>query len=247
MADSETMPPPPPKDDGPGLFEDLVDIIASPAKVFERRAKTGSAAAFFFVTIAFAAILYSGKSVMEPIMDAQLAKSQAAAVAANPSITPEQQASMLAVGRKFAVVAMIVGVPIALLFLGLFIWIVGKALGATLTYGAGLMIASFSYVPRILSGVITDVQGLLMSDTSALTNPAQLSIGPARFFDPVTTNAALLAILSRADVFLLWTTVLIGVGYIAAGKLSKEKAIAGAVILWVLGGLMPIWGAIRSG
>ena len=241
------IPPPPPKVEGPGLFEDLVDIFTSPATVFARRAKSGGGAIFFFVTIALGAIFYSGKSVMEPIMDAQMSKAQAQALKQNPNISPEQMASMQSIGRTMGTVALVVGVPIALLVLGLFVWLVGKGFGAQLTFASSMMIASFSYVPRIIGGVITDVHGLMMTDTSHLVNVSQLSIGPARFFDPVTTNPAMLAALTRVDLITIWVAVLIGIGYVAAGKLAKDKAIAAAAILWLLGSVFPLWGAIRGG
>lgn len=241
------IPPPPPRPDEPGIFEDLVDIFASPAKVFARRAKTGSAAAFFIVAIALGAILYSGKNVMEPIMDAQMAKATAAAQKANPNITADQLESMKSIARTFGTVSLVAGAPIVLFVLGLFVWAVGKTFGAAVTFASGMMIASFAYVPRIIGGVITDVQGLLMSDVSQLTNPAQLSFGPARFFDPVTTNQALLVVMTRFDLLTIWVTVLIGIGYAAAGKLTREKAITAALVLWVLGAVFPLWGALRGG
>ncbi len=247
MADSGTIPPPPPKVEGPGLFDDLLEIFTSPAKVFARRATSGGGAIFFFVVIALGAILYSGKSVMEPIMDAQMARAQAQAMKNNPNITAEQLQAGQAMQKKLMPVFMVLGVPIALLGLGLIVWLVGKAFGATLTFGASIMVASFAYVPRIIGGVITDIHGLMLSDTSHLVNPAQLSLSPARFMDPVASNQVLLAALARVDLITIWVTVLIGIGYAAAGKLGKEKAIAAAVVIWLLGGIFPIWGAISGG
>jgi hypothetical protein len=241
------IPPPPPKPDEPGVLEDLVDIFASPAKVFARRAKSGSAAAFFIVAIALAAVIYSGKNVMEPIMDAQMSKAQAAAQKANPNITAEQLQAMQSIGRTMGTVSLVAGAPVALFFLGLFVWAVGKAFGAAITFSSGMMIASFAYVPRIIGGIITDVQGLMMSDVSHLVNPSQLSFGPARFFDPVATNQVLLAVLTRFDLLTIWVTVLIGVGYAAAGKLSRERATIAAVVMWLVGSIFPLWGALRGG
>lgn len=246
MTDPAAMPPAPPKAEGPGLFEDLIEIFATPAKVFARRARTGSAGAFFVVAIACAAVLYSGKSVMEPIMDAQMAKGIAAAQKANPSLTTEQLQSGIAMQKKFAPVIVILSVPIIILFLGLIIWIVGKTMGAAVTFASSVMIASFAYVPRIVGGVIVDIQGLLMSDTSTLTNPSQIGFSPARFLDPNTANAGMLGLLMRFDLMTIWVTVLIGVGFAAAGKLPRGKAAAAATIIWVLGSLFPIWGALRG-
>ncbi len=79
------------------------------------------------------------------------------------------------------------------------------------------------------------------------TNLSQLSLGPARFLDPDATGAAMLAVLTRLDVITIWVTVLLAVGLYSAGKLTKEKAITAGVLLWVLGTLFPLWGAIRQG
>lgn len=241
------MPPAPAPADQPGLVEDFVDIFVSPAKVFARRAKEGGATAFFVVAVALAAILYSGKNVMEPIMEAQTSKAMAAAQAKNPSLTAEQMQAGIAMQKKLMPVFMIVGAPITLLAVGLLVWVVGKPFGAAITFGSSMMIASFAYVPRIIGGVFTDVQGLLMNDLSTLTNPSQVGLSPARFLDPATTNASVLALLMRFDLMTIWVTVLVGIAYASAGKLPKGKATAAAVVLWLVGTLFPLWGALRSG
>jgi len=217
------------------------------ASVFARRAKTGGAAAFWIVAIALSAIVYSGKNVMEPIMEAQFNKSVATMQKANPNVTAEQIAGMKKFATSAGTVSLVVGAPIALLLVGLLVWVVGKPMGAQVTVGSSVMIASYSYIPRLLAGVVTDVQGLMMSDLSKLTNPSQLSIGPARFFDPDATNALLLALLTRLDLVTLWVTILLAVGLYSAGKLSKEKAITAGIVLWLIGGLLPLWSAFRQG
>ena len=233
--------------DAPGLVEDFIDIFVSPARVFARRAKEGGTAAFFIVAIALTGVLYSGKSVMEPIMEAQMSKGMAAAQKANPQMTNEQLETGKAFQRKLMPIFMVIGAPLALFFVGVLVWVVGKPFGAAITFGSSMMIAAYGYVPRVVAALITDVQGLLMSDTSRLTNPSQLSIGPARFLDPDTTNALLLALTLRLDLVTIWVTILLAVGLYSAGKLTKEKAIAAGITLWVVGSLFPLWGAWRQG
>lgn len=245
MTDS-MIPPPPPKPDEPGVFEDLVDVFIAPVKVFARRAKGGGGAAFFLIAIALAAVLYTGKGVMEPIMDAQFDKSRETMMKNNPNITAEQLDSMRSTTKKFGTFILVVGAPLALFFLGLFLWIVGKIFGAAITFGTAMVFSSLAYAPRIIGGVITDVQGLMMSDTSVLRDPAQLSFGPARFLDAATTSPVLLALATRLDLITIWVTVLIGVAYYAGGKLTKGKAAAAAITLWILGGFFPLLGAMRQ-
>ncbi|MCX5756890.1 MAG: YIP1 family protein [Gemmatimonadetes bacterium] len=232
--------------DAPGVLEDFIDIFVSPAKVFARRAKEGGTAAFFIVAIALSGMLYTGKSVMEPIMEAQMSKGMAAAQKANPNMTNEQMEAAKGFQRKLMPVFMVIGAPIALVFVGVLTWMVGKPFGAAITFGSSMMIAAYGYVPRIVAAVITDVQGLLMNDTSRLTDAAQLSLGPARFFDPATTSPLTLALLLRLDVVTLWVTLLLAIGLYSAGKLTKEKTIAAGITLWVVGSLFPLWGAYRQ-
>ncbi len=247
MTDPSMMPPPPAKTDEPGVLDDLLEIFTSPAGVFARRAKGGGGLAFIVVSLLLGGLLYSGKNVMEPIMEAQMRKGMATAQAQNPQMTAEQIEAGIAMQKKLMPVFMVLGAPLALFGLGLIVWIVAKVFGAAVNFGFSMVIASLAYVPRIIGAVITDIQGLMMSDTSHLVNPSQLSIGPARFLDPATSSELVLAVATRFDLLTIWVTILVGVAYASGGKLDRNKAIAAAVTLWVLGGLFPLWGALRAG
>jgi hypothetical protein len=240
------IPPPPPKPDEPGVLEDLIDIFASPAKVFARRAKGGGAAMFFIVAIALGALGYTAKPVLDPVMEAQFQKGMAAAQKANPQMTAEQMQQGMEMQRKLFPVYYVMGPVFALLALGLCVWLVGKIFGAAVTFGSSMMIASMAWIPRIIGAVIVDIQALTASDTSTFRDMAQLSVGPARFFDPATASPVLLASLLRVDLLVIWSTILIAVGYAAAGKLEKGKAIGGAVVVWLIAGLFAVWGAARQ-
>lgn len=164
---------------------------------------------------------------------------------ANPQLTQEMMDKQRPMMQTFASISAVVGMPIALLILGLATWAVGKIFGGSLTAGTGLLIACYAWVPRVVAGVLTDIQGLAM-DTTKFTSQHQLSFSPARFFDPVTTSPALLAILGRLDVFTLWTTVLLAIGLVAAGKVAKEKQVLAGATMWLLGSLPALLQALRS-
>jgi hypothetical protein len=139
----------------------------------------------------------------------------------------------------------VIGVPISLLVLGLATWGVGKLFGGTLSYGTGLTIACYSWVPRVIAGILVDIQGLV-TDTSKLTSQYQLSLSPARFLDPASTSPALLALLGRVDLFTLWTTVLLAIGLVAAGKVAKDKQVLAGATMWAVGSLPALLQALRS-
>ena len=133
-----------PGPDSAGLFEDFIDIFVTPAKVFARRAKSGGGMAFLVVCIALAAVLYSGKNVMDPIMEAQMAKGMAAAQKANQNLTTEQLQAGMAFQRKLAPVFMVIGAPLA----G---WLIGIPLFGLKGWQALFLIEA---LPAVLFGLV---------------------------------------------------------------------------------------------
>ena len=226
-----------------GVVEDFVDIFASLAAVFARRAKAGAAVPYFVVAALLIVLFFVNRNIMGPIMEAEMQKGIEAATKANPQVTVEMVRKSMEVTFM---VGGIVGPPLALLVLGLIAFGVGRALGGTLSYGTALLIASFSWIPRVVESVLASVQGLAL-DTTKLTSHYQLQLGVARFLDPASTNVALLALVGRVDLITLWVTLLFALGLVHAGKVPKEKMILAGVVMWIVGSIFPVWGAIRAG
>jgi len=235
-----------PAPDKAGLFEDFIDIFVSPAKVFARRASSGGFIPFLIVAVLMAGLFFASRNVMEPIFDSEISRQIAAQAKANPQLAaPEAQEKMRSMMRVTFQWSTIVGAPILLLCLALVVWIVGKIFGATVTYGSSLMITSYSYVPRVLASVLTMVQ-LQVVDPNKISGLAGVSYSPARFLDPETTSQGLMQLAMRFDVFVLWTTVLLAIGLMSAGKLTKEKATLAGVTLFGLGLLGALWALIKG-
>lgn len=226
-------------------WEDYLDVFIAPAQVFRRRAdgKFGQA---LLVYLVLAIVLFFGtKTAMQPIMDAEVAKGMAAALKANPSLTPEQIEKGRAFASSFSALFIIVGLPITLLVLGAVVWIGAKAAGGTVSYAQGATIATFAMFPKLVEGISGAVQALLM-DEGSLTSRFSVSLGLGRFLDPATTNGMVLALLGRVDVFTLWITVLVGVGLKVMAKVSTAQAAFGAAVVWVIGALPTLWQAFRA-
>ena len=140
------------------------------------------------------------------------------------------------VGAEAGASSEFAGVPIAVLFVGLFTWGAGKLVGAKATLGAATVIATYSYFPRLLELLVSGAQVLLLPEEQ-ITGRASVSLGAARALDPDTASTALMAVLMRVDVFTLWVTFLIAVGLRVVGKVPMSKALVAAGVVWVLGGL----------
>jgi ABC-type transport system involved in cytochrome c biogenesis permease component len=55
-----------------------------------------------------------------------------------------------------------------------------------------------------------------------------------------------MALASRIDPFVIWITVLLAIGLHVVGKIPKQQAYISAAIVWVVGALPAVFGALRS-
>jgi hypothetical protein len=111
---------------------------------------------------------------------------------------------------------------------------------------AAIMIATYSEVPRLVQILVNAAQGLFMSPEK-LNGINAVSLSPARFMDPDQVSAVTIALASRVDLFTIWITVLLGIGIYVVGKVTKQQAVIIATIVWVIGALPAVLGALRGG
>ena len=108
------------------------------------------------------------------------------------------------------------------------------------------MSATYSEVPRIVQILVNAAQALVMSPEK-LNAINSVGLNLARFMDPDRASPAAIALASRVDLFTIWVTVLLGIGIYVVGKLTKQQAAIIAVIVWIIGALPAVFGALRSG
>jgi hypothetical protein len=123
--------------------------------------------------------------------------------------------------------------------LGSVSWLVGKLFDSKQTFQAALVVAAWAYMPRILGALINAIQGLLM-DPAKMTSLLAISLSPARFMDPESTNPILLQMAGRLDLITIWVTVLLAIGLVVTGKVTKGRAAVFGVIIWIVGSLPQI-------
>ena len=226
------------------LLDDFMDIFYAPSAVFARRANKSFWVPLLIVAVLIGVIYFANRDLIDPIMEAEFART----AAKNPQMqkmTAEQLAAARKFGGMFATVGAFIFTPITLLLLGVVIWVVGKFFDAAESLNAAIVVATFAYVPRVVEGIVSRVQGLFI-DTSNLDSRYSLSLGVGRFLDPDTTNPILLGLLGRIDVFTLWVTVLIAIGLAVTGRISRARAAIAAAVVWLVGALPTLAGALRG-
>lgn len=227
------------------IWEDFIDIFHSPSDVFARRENGNVWIPMLTVAVILTVLFYATKGVLQPVMDAEFQRGAAAAMRKNPQITEEQMASMRGFQEKFAGILILIFVPIGIFFNGLALWLIGKLMDATESLRTAVIVAAYAFVPRIVESLVNTVQALIL-DSSSMTSHYSLTLGIGRFLNPDTSSPFVLAILGRVDLFTIWATILLAIGLSVTGKIPRSRAAMAAAMVWLLGSLPALLGALRS-
>ena len=224
--------------------EDMFEIFYAPSAVFERRRGGEFGLPLIALAVIALVLLIATKGLMQPVFDVEMANSLAKSAA---KMTPEQLEATRNATASFSGWGTLVGVPIAYLvtpfILGGIAWLVAKVVGVKQTYAVAVMIATFADYPRLIEWVVSAIQMALMPNV-AVTARLSLSLGFGRFLDGAHPNI-MTALLGRVDLFTLWVTFLIGLGFMVTAKATKAQAATIAGIVWLAGALLPLWAALR--
>ena len=241
MTDTATEAPAPPA--RASLWEDFIDIFYAPREVYARRREAGFGVALLIVTLLMTALFFAAQGPLADAFAAEFRRGMAQAGAAGQQMTAEQMEGARRMGSIFGTASMLVFVPIGVVLIGLVLWGVGKLFGFVGTATMAMLVVTYAQFPRVLQTAAMLLQGLLFNPSSL----AGTSLGPARFLDPDTTSAVLMATLMRLDVFYIWSTALIAIGAQVVGRVPKAQSYLLAALVWVAGGLVPLVGALARG
>jgi hypothetical protein len=227
------------------VWEDFIDIFYAPSQVFARRAQGNFWIPLFVVTLTIGALFYLNSGVLQPMFDAEFDRGLAAAMRQNPRLTPETAEGFRQTIRRLAPIGTFVFVPIGICLTGTVVWLIGKLFEAKQPYRSAMVVAAYSFVPRILESVLAGLQGLLL-DPAKLDGRFRLSLGMGRFLDPNTTSPVVVALLGRVDLFTIWVTVLLAIGLSVTGGISRSRAFVAAPLIWTAGAIPVVLQALRQ-
>jgi hypothetical protein len=229
------------------MLEDFIDVFYTPSTVFARRENAGFWPYFFVLVIIAAVFTLASRGLMSAAMDGDFSRRMAEQMAKNPQITPEIVSAQRGFAETFGMIMMYLGMPMLLFFVGILVWAGAKVVGAKLTFARAMLVACIANIPRLVGALLTAIYGLMLSDTSSINGMTRLTYSPARFMDPDTTNAGMLAVLARFDLFTLWVTVLIGIGIAVIAKVPRARGFAAAALIWAVPTVIAAAGALFSG
>lgn len=226
------------------LWEDFIDIFASPAKVFRRREHGSWFIPLLIVTVAIAALAIASRGIMQGAMDAEFEKA-AAAMRQNPQMTEDVIEKMRGFTGLMFTAGLIVIMPVVIIVVGFMTWLVGKLFDSRQDLNAALVVAAYSQVPRVVAALLNMVQGLVLK-SEQLNSMAKFTFSPARFVDPSKVSPLVFQLLLRVDLFTIWVTVLLATGLYVTGRVSKQKAAMAGVVFFILGAIPQVLQGLRT-
>ena len=195
----------------------MLRVFYAPSETFEAVSEQRSAADWLVPTALVAAVV------------------TVAALLVLPIVTEVGQEAMQLQGKGAAQMATLIATPIAM-FIYLFITaalflVLGKLLGGLLSYGQALAIMAYA-------GLVTlPQQGIATLLISAKKTP-EVQMGLGLFLSEEALQSFGGRFLASIDPFLVWWTVLVGLGLSIVGKLDRNRAYIGAIVLsliWIAG------------
>lgn len=219
------------------IWDDFVDIFVAPKEVFARRANGSVAIPLLVLVVVITVLAVGTQSLLRPGLDGDIARQLARVAQTNPQLGAAQREQMQASAAKFAGVGFIfagVMMAIRVLILAFVLWIVSKLFDSAMSFNSAMIVTTYASFPLILAMVASALIAYFL-DPVSFTSLSMATPSLAHFLDPDTTNAKLIGLASRVDLFVVWVTVLMGVGTYVVGKISKANAAAVALIVWLLG------------
>jgi hypothetical protein len=214
------------------LWEDFIDIFYAPSSVFERRRNANPWPVILIVTGLLLLVTVLTFNSLQGVIEPTIRRAMEKSMAANPQFTQDMMDTAIRRSMKFAPWAP-VGTPIVMLIAALVVWLVGKIFGSKANYTQSLVIVAYACITLIVGALIGGIQALVL-DLTKLTNPLQLSLGPARFANLSTASPWTLGLLMTLDLISLWRLALVSVGLYVIGKTTKNGAWMFAVVSFLV-------------
>jgi Yip1 domain len=138
------------------------------------------------------------------------------------------------------------GFPVAILFFTviptLVLWVTFKVgFSAETTFGQAFAIGMYAGLPNIINAILGIISLFAGVNPEGFDSNNPVGTNLAYYLDPDTTNKFVRGMASSLDLIIIWTIVLLGIGYASTSKVKKSTAII-VVACWYLA-----WKLITSG
>ena len=231
----------------PSLWEDFIDVLYAPARVFERRRGRGFGAQLFILAVLFAIVAGATMSLTRPLMDRQM-DLQLAQMRKN-GMSDEQITGARSMTERLGPISAVGGPSIGLLIVipivAAVLLGIGRAAGASsLDYSAAGLISTYSMVPALVLALVGAAL-LLVIDAENLPLLQQMTVGPVLLLGR-DASPVLVALATRFGVAEIWSVFITAAGVRVLGKRTPGTAMGVAIASWALGTVVALLFGLRA-
>ncbi len=223
-------------------------VLFSPTRVFEaiRERPTWLLALVVLVLLGVVAGYVLGEKVdWEQVARDQLAQSsrQLSEEDVERAITVTE-----ALGSKMVFLGPLFGGPLVYLLMALLFWVSMKMLGGELTYKASFSTVLHGLMPSAVSALLTIPVILSRTELDMeQVNSGTLVASNVGAFAPEGTSNTMRSLLASIDIFSIWSIVLLSIGFAVVARVSRGKAAAAVITLWIVYILLKVGAAALQG
>jgi hypothetical protein len=243
---SSTTPPPAPAQ--PPLSEGarIINTFIAPSKTFtDLRRNAMWWAPWILISIFSIAFMFT---ISKQIGFEQIARNQIAHSARADQfdkLPADQQARQVQFSVTIFKVIAFANPAVVLLFsliVTVILWATFKVgFAADTTFGQAFAIGMYAGLPGIIGAILGIVSLFAGVNPEGFDINNPVATNAAYFLDPETTGKFIRGMASSLDVFVIWTIVLIGIGYSCTSKVKRSTAIIVVACMYL------VWKLITSG
>lgn len=226
----------------PNPFERIVGVLLSPGETFESIARRPDWIVPLLIIAIFS--IAGGVLIARHVDFAALGRE---AIEMNPQ-SSQMSSSQIDSGARFAGAMMkvtayaspVISILVFLIVAGVLL-ITCRLFAGEGDFRGAFAVTVYAWMPRLIKGILGTVVILTRKSLSIvdLQNPVMSNLG--FLFDP-KTNPLAFALASSVDAFVIWSVILLIIGFAAVTRLSRARA--GAVVIgwWVVVNLVALIG-----
>jgi len=213
----------------------LFKVLFSPAEVFEKVKKSPKV----FLPIIFLTLIVTGTTsyyayqMNAPvIMEKQLEMSGRAS-----QLSDEMKDKIIETQSKYVKyttpIGAVLGTPIMLLLVGLYLFIAAKLMGSDAGYGQNLAVAVYGSAPAIIAMVVAFAI-MLTGDASTTVFQDLIPSNVGYFFPMEEVGKKLYILLKSVDFFSIWKFIIMIIGFSTITGAKTWKSAAVILVPWAL-------------
>jgi hypothetical protein len=216
-------------------FERIAGVLFAPAETFEDISRKPD----FLVPILLILLIgYASTILLMPRMDWDSVMAQQAEQMKKrqPNMTEADMERASGIVKTFGTVMAYIA-PILMfawyvVVAGIFL-LAFRLMGGQGTFGQAFSTVLYSWIPMLVNSIVITIVAIMRGSVDPVTMATLVKSNPAFLVD-MKAHPALYSLLASVDIFTIWMLILLIIGFATLSRVSRAKAAAIVISLWLV-------------